>query len=235
MNKWLIRILIISLISIFLIKFVWASIPERWIYGQETGELIFSLATSFVAAFIFYLIDIWMPYKKNKKAVNGRISRPISMILLNVKTPIQSVIEHVGGSKINSQQFESITSEELESCLKVLDIKNEISPLYFFDMKRNASFLEYFVYLKNKTNKYIKQINDLSNLDLELIIILDEIRNSNFHERLEVIETFGNSISYQFKGDSVINIMQEYYELYFKLFDYANSNKIEITNSSLKE
>lgn len=229
MNNLLKSGLAMSLISIFLVKFLWANTPEWWGYGAETGDVVFSLAASFIAAFIFYVIDIWMPKKNNRKMINSRISGPVNLLLQNMKNPIVAVINHVSEDKYDLRNFDMISFEEMDNIFKKLDVMSDPSPLKYFGMDRNEKFFEYFLYSFDQCDKYIKQINELPNLELELVIILHEIRNSKFREFLESIKNLRDSNrNIDVNGGAIVKQVYEYYKLYKRLKDYVKSNKIEL-------
>lgn len=224
LNKWLLRILVLSVFSIFSIKFLWSDTPEWWRYGSETGDIVFSLAASFIAAFIFYVIDIWIPEKNRNQKINERISIPLNRLLASIEIPIVHVIEKSSGK---GYDINTITEVQLLECIGEMDLVNDVSPLRYFDIDRDIRYTEYFCKHINDSKKFIKQINELPNLDFDLVLILDKIRNSSYQELMEQIENASNSSRIKsIHGNTISRSLYEYLQLYLVLSEYKTKNKI---------
>ena len=70
MHILLLLFLSISIVSILIINFFLGDIKEFWNYGEEIGSVISDLSVGYIAAFIFYVIDIWIPERNTRKKVH---------------------------------------------------------------------------------------------------------------------------------------------------------------------
>lgn len=224
----LLLLLLLSMISIVLIKFIWVNEPGFWKFGYETGEIVFGLSIGYIAAFIFYVIDVWIPKNEEVRKVNNRLSVPLSRLLNNMRIPLLMIYKTYYKDNIS---FDSIKKEINKVAVSKIDLINHGSPMIIWPQNRPANYGEYLIDHINDVNKYAEKINKLPvPLDIDLIEILDDIEASSYHEIMisaYKISSFKKN-SIQMKGTAIEKEVYEYYSLYYKLKKYIKENKIKL-------
>lgn len=232
-------ILFVSLVCIFVIKYIWGQTPEKWDFGEETGEVLFGLCISYIAAFIFYVIDIWIPQNQEKKKRYNRLAVPLSRLLNHMKSQLIGLTNSKTKEELNFNDFEKeVFIENVES----YDLINDIASLYFTDLDRNATYGEYLDHHISRVNEYIEEIYKLPiNLEIEFIEILDDIKKSTYHEIMESMKRLGGfdgsamvkGQKIGMQGDAISEPLYLYYENYLRLKKYMNINRITLTIEDL--
>ncbi|MGE8004396.1 hypothetical protein [Lysinibacillus sp. NPDC093216] len=207
-------------------------VPEFWEYGEETGVLLFTLSTSFVAAFLFYLLDIWLPNKEKQDILKLRLSKPLNKILLNMIAPLIGLLILSPKSNITISKIVSLSKEDLEELLSEIDLFNDRNSKYFFDDWRDDKVIEYLLSFLANCNRLVDQVNILPNVDFDLLMILDKIKYSDYNEALEEQRYFYSLSVDEGGGVSGIVLTEgilEYVQLFEELKKYMIDNDIEIT------
>lgn len=220
----------VSIGIIIVNKYIWVETEEFFRFGVETGEVLFTLATSFLAAYIFYLIDIWYPSKGKQDILKERLSNPLNKVLLNMIAPIIGILNMYSASEVKLDKIITLSKDELDKLLTTIDLYNDENPKYLFDPWRKENVLEYLFSFLTKSNKIIDQINKLPNVDFDLLILLDKIQYCDYKSVLEeqlylypIAKQGGTS------GAVLSSGLQEYISLFKELNEYMKSNKIDIT------
>ncbi|MEK5272566.1 hypothetical protein NSR00_17795 [Aeribacillus sp. FSL K6-8394] len=233
MRKLLVFFVFLSIVCILVIKYFWANTPEWWEYGEETGDVLFDLSVGYISAFIFYLIDIWIPEIKEKNKINERLAVPLSRLLNHIKTPIMSIHNKYAQEK---KDFYNLSKDEFIETIKKVDLINDYSESYFIDIKRYATYGEYLDYEISRVNEYIEEIYKVPlKLDLTLIEILDDIKKSEYHQIMESTKRIGGFYNHNItmQGTVIAESFYKYYLLFIKLKEYMLKNKIPITIKDL--
>lgn len=195
--------------------------------------VILSICTSYIAAFIFYLIDVWMPSIIKKRKINDRLAVPLSRLLNSMKMPMSMVYKTYGDE---NPKFECISKELNKSLVSKMDLINDDAPMMIWPEKRPGNFGEYLIDHIKSANKYINKITYLPvDLEIDLIIILDNIESSGYHETMISVNNFNhfNKNSIRMEGNSIADSLYEYYLLFFELKNYMIKNNIKITLDNL--
>ncbi|MGG4200790.1 hypothetical protein [Peribacillus frigoritolerans] len=205
----------LSIIFILIIKYFWVNTTEFWEYGQETGEIIFDLSVGYISAFIFYVLDIWIPEIKEKKKINKRLAIPLRRILNSLKQPIDEIIKKYSYDMETS--FHDLSKVELDELVGKINLLGDEGYHHDMELNKPVSFLHSLTYNMIETNKYISQINELSaHLEIDLVEILDKIRNSNYHEHLELLNRVPTTVKI-LPGEVLDLSIYDYYLLFFEL------------------
>lgn len=230
MSIWLGVLLVASISCIFITNYYWVNTPEFWNYGKETGDLLRDLSIGFIGAFIFYLVNIWYPNKENRKRVNRQIALPLSRLLYNMKNPIEFTVKKYSDEVLNISKISPVL---LKDSISKVNVMKEKGPMTLSDLDRNTNFLDYLFLQTEKVNLYSKQLYELPlDMDVNLISIIDRIRNSEYHQEVEVLKKYfprDSFISPEYFSES----FPQYLELYKELHKYMKKNKIEFTISDL--
>ncbi|MBT2661932.1 hypothetical protein [Bacillus sp. ISL-45] len=222
----------ISIFTILIIKYLWANEPEFWMYGEETGDVLFDLSVGYISAYIFYIIDIWIPGRKEQERINQRVAIPLSRLLNQIKSPIVEVNKLYSN---DSFQFENISENEFKKTLRKLDLVNDKGFIMAFPSNNYLNVGQSLYENVSKVDSYIKQINEMPvKLEFGLVEILDKIKHSDYHEVMNSISNLTNFSGYMsVNGEAIEGSMYKYYLLFFELKEYMKTNKIPITISDL--
>ncbi|MER1999518.1 MAG: hypothetical protein ABS882_07065 [Lysinibacillus sp.] len=216
---------ILSLIIIIVVGFVLDETPESWKHGYEMGIVLFSLSTSFFAAYFFYIMDIFFPYLKKRKQLTIRLIVPLNRVLNFMNYSISCI------AKITNLKYSEITKDKLDEKLAGnwnMELKE--SPMLSPDLKTSFSYLDYFVYNIREIEGYVSRINLLPEVDFELLLLMDKLVTSKFHENIRLLKDLKRTYP-QLKIDNsnLTDSFEEYIEILFEIQSYMIKNKINFT------
>lgn len=216
---------ITSILIIAFTQFIWNSVPEFWLYGAEIGNVLFNLSIGYLSAFIFYIIDIWIPGLQKRKRVNFRVKMPLNRIVSFMEAPLVNIVKRYGE---DSKNINTLSSEEFKEITERIDLINDQGDLFFIDANRNANFGEYLYYHVENVEEYINSILKMPfEYEIELLELLDQIERSKYHEMLNSIKNLsGFRGPVQAKGEAISNTVYEYYYLCSQLKKYMNKQGI---------
>jgi hypothetical protein len=107
-------LLLLSIVTIILVKYILADIPEKWKYGHETGEVVYDLSLAYIASWIFYIVVVTIPKNRNEKNINVHISTIVDGIVYT-----GNGLLHGLSSTIDDQEKEITESEFTALCKKI--------------------------------------------------------------------------------------------------------------------
>ncbi|WP_066219833.1 hypothetical protein [Formosa haliotis] len=219
-------LLALAVISVILIKFVLADIPEIIDKGNEFGEIIYNLSLAYISSYIFYRIVVVIPENRNRK----NIYESTSFITYG--------IIHTGSRIIKPKKTQ-------EGYLDITDSANEISETEFenicksiglhdsFDFKWTKSEVSQITYLEHfkKTRRQIIESKTelfafMPHLETEHIKLINDIVQSPFismgHHYLEN----ENILDKEEKLDFMFPMLFDFYKKIRKLNKYMNGIKL---------
>lgn len=228
MFSLLVKILVVCVTFVVTIKFVFVNVPEIFPLGSEIGDVVYDLSVGYIAAFIFYLIDIWIPRKNEMKLIKNRISTPLSRLLHNMKEPIEEVLK----TSEPREDFYKLTKETLMKATSRINMTDTTPAMKTFKLK-DVTYFNYFLYQIDVVNEYINEIKtDSIKNDIELLMILDKIKESSFHIYTDVLNKMDvelNAIDMNNYGET----LYEYYGYFHMLKNYMIKNNISLTIEGL--
>lgn len=218
-------IAVASFIIIIFVGFVFDETPENWEHGYETGVVLFALSTSFLAAYFFYLMDIFFPTKIKKNQITKRLEVPMNRVLNFMNFSVSCI------ANITSLKYSEITKENLLNNMdESWDIIAKNSPMLSPDLKTKLSYLDYFDHNILDIEDYINRINSLPEIDFELQLLMDEVIYSQFHTNIKYIKNMNKLYpGYHYSTDFIISSFEEYTTTLFKVKNYMEKNKVPIT------
>jgi len=198
-------------------------IPEFWAHGYETGVVLFSLSTSFLAAYFFYVLDIFYPQKLKKSELVTRLELPLNRVLRFMAQNISCI------SNLTNLKYSELTTENIKQNINEnWHIELKEAPMVTDNLK-NVSYLFYFDHNIWDVENYIKRINSLPELDFELLMVLDKVLYSKLHEDIRYINQLKKTYpGITFVNDYILNNIEEYVKILLDIQDYMNKNKIPI-------
>jgi hypothetical protein len=210
--KWL---LLLSILTYFLIELVLIRYDELFVGAYIIGQFFSKLSISYISAFVFYFIVVHIKAQKDKENVYEWVGHKAYSIITDAHLFIQPLMQ------INEKKakFEDLKENELSQLLKSINRTAKQAP--YIVNGENASWLEWYEYLKKSTEDSIDEILvRYAHLDSEFIKILSRIENSLFFYQWNLL--------YNFEYDKTFEIYKIQIQTYLRLINdlqvYADSN-----------
>lgn len=214
LRKDLFAILILCLSFIMLYDFVLSEIPEIFEGANKLGVFFYNLSLAYIAAYIFFFLNIFIRNQKEKGEINYYIARKVSQILSVAFTIIHELEESTDIKIKNKYPNE----EELKFMTGKLNITGH-SRLKSI-IGTYATWPEYFNYHKVRTENYINKILFRMNfIDYKLVGLLSRIEDSSHFLNLEYKSVWEKSPSdFSFMSSALF----DYFILNKELEDFYN-------------
>jgi hypothetical protein len=211
-----------SSIAIIFVKFI-LNYPATWKHGEAMGDVVFNLAVGFITSYLFYILVVIVPDLKKKKLMYGNISSALSRVLSGIKFSLQNIIK--------IPNFNSVDEMNFKDLCRGINTKDEGPDLLVNDGSKGTIGF-YLNYQREYVMRHIAQIYNTPFLhDTELIIILDKIKNSAYHEILYQINSLyklENNNQFDCDLEYWYSEMFIYYNLFFELKNFMLRNKINV-------
>jgi len=242
----------ISLIDIFVYKIWLLQIPEWFPYAYELGDIVFVLATAYIASFVFYFLVTFLPQRKQKQNVYKYVNYKVELILNNFK----SILSHTSYTevdinfmdyKMSLEEYSKLFDSGAYSTERDYDNLSEQEIHNFFSRIRYGgggpvtklvadgtpetdivTWGEYLLQNANITHKLVSEIlNLLPLLDAEHVTMFSKIQDAPYYYRnIEMTPTVSENTKLGFLAPSFI----EYYGL-MKIL----SKELSFTLNNLKQ
>ena len=145
-------------------------IPAPYPIFVKIGDLFVTLGISFIASFIFYLVQVHLPRIKEKEDLFPYIASMFHSILSTEK----EIITELLGLKM-----EKLTEESIKEKVKGLDLYSEAPLIIGVDSDQKANWIEYCLYSMNRIDRTWNMLMNYSAyLDSECMALLYRIQNS---------------------------------------------------------
>lgn len=182
MNKWIktyvfslrrdFAILLgVDVLFLFAMEFIFRNIPAPYPVFVRIGDLLVTLAVSFIASFLFYFVQVHMPKIKEKERIYPSIAKMFNQIL-SAETDILT--------QLLGLKMKEISEETIKEKAKPIDLYSE-APLTIGSPKgdHRANWLEYCIYRVGIIDRNTDMMLNVSAyLDSECMDILMRIQNS---------------------------------------------------------
>lgn len=176
--KVLSGILIASIIVIFM--YIWKVGSVLDLQSESLKEmctLFYNIACAYLVSYIFYIIQVYIPIKKQEKKILEVFSSSIYSLQYDMKFYIELVrllIPVKEDEKVRISKLVYIKyNNYMQLTIKEIDSSNYFSDLYDF--------------FKNKINEDFMSRPLIENCNLEFLEILTKIQNNAMFHRMEVI------------------------------------------------
>lgn len=160
----------ISIVSVVLVKVTLADIPENWKYGHETGEIVYDLSLAYIGSWIFYIVVVVIPKKRNDKNINFH-----ARILVDSIFYTGHGVLHGLSSKVTDFEREMTEEEFINLCTK---IGPESMQDYFSTPTKQfpITYLDHIIQVKERVNTDAQKLFlYIPHLDPELIKLVNDI------------------------------------------------------------
>lgn len=182
MNKWFktyvmsirrdfVCLLIVDAIFLLVMELVLMKIPAPFTIFVRIGDLMVTLAVSFIASFIFYFVQVHMPKIKERERIYPSIAKMFNSIL-RAETDILT--------QLLGLKMKEMSDEAIKDKAQRIDLYTE-APLTIGSPKgdHRANWLEYCIYQVGIIDRNTDMILNVSAyLDSECMDILMRIQNS---------------------------------------------------------
>jgi hypothetical protein len=216
---------VFCLVIVLIIDFSTFKIPEL-IEGTATRAetLIYTLCISYIASYIFYVLNVYLKEKKERDSILPLIANDVILIIVNN----QSIINALKQQAINSPLKDLPTQEEFKQLLKDVDPKKN-APKFYKDKPWTYLF-------QNRRESTLGKIDKIFSLgkhvDAQLRATLFKMQRS-----LYLREDYAfNSSSYE--EDSLAEyslVFYNYFELIHELLAFYEKNLKKYYEQSLPE
>jgi hypothetical protein len=226
-RKELLFLLLIAVITYVTIELVLNRYNGLFPGAHELGQLFSKLSVSYISAFIFYFVVVHTKAETDKENINEYVGHKVHVITASAHLLIQPLQQEVNPQA----RFEDFKLSDLHDLLKAIDRKDNHAP-YVINGRR-ATWVEWFEYLKELTEKTIREIFIRYNhLDSELIKLLTRIEQSLFFRQWSLLYDFRDDSTfsvYEFQIRTYlnhINALEVYATKHFKSYQYMSNEFI---------
>ena len=206
-RKDLFLILILCFCFVILYDFWFIDIKEVFRGASKLGRVFYGLSLSYISAYIFYFLNIFIRSQKEEKEVNHYVARKVSQILIVTFVIIRD-LENASSIKIKGKFPDKSELDAMTTKIKTTDMSNLKS--------RDGNYATWPIYLdyhKLMTEDYInKIISRINFIDTKLVRILSEIEDSMLFLKIQHKALWEKSSS-------------DLYFLSSELYDYFMLNK----------
>lgn len=185
-------------------------------------DLLNNLSIGYMGCFVFYIIQVYIPENKSKKAKSDVLKRYINDILYDMEEPLKKIFNNPSVEDIENQ-----INKDIVGLVNIIDI--DVGSKIF----RNGKELTLLEYMMEKASSVNNKINQIflsmgTIIDTDLNILLHNILDSKYNK--EVIERYntprGNqSCVSRLQGaiiienrDDMNRILLEYMKAYISLY-----------------
>ena len=214
-RKDLVIILIIDILFLLIMELILKEIPAPYSIFMKMGSFFETLAVSFIASFIFYIVQVHLPRIKEKENIFPYIASMFNSILDVEKDILTQLLK---------LKMEEITEESIKEKVNGLDLYSD-APLIIggLDSDKKANWIEYcLVKVQDLDRKWNMMMNYSAYLDSECMALLYRMQSSGcFLETIRILfSMFVNSkhkLPYKYPDTFVdfwhfIDEQQDYYD-----------------------
>lgn len=208
--KILTLFLLLSILTITVVNYALADIPQCWKYGYVTGQIFTNLAIGYIVSLLFFFLVVYLKEKKDQDNISPRISKSIIRILA---TGDRLEIMLFKGQKNSSRDPKKI--QEICDTTTMYDINysSNIRKLHWVDFMTNIA---------EDCKYYMDKIFKLNEVDTELIRILTELDDSFMLARSQLV--VGHSDNDKRPITPLYNQIIQFFNIVSDLEKYWKSN-----------
>ena len=154
-----------------------------WVYPAERGsEFWVWTSLSYVTSFVFYVLTIYLPQRRNQKNIQRVVVPYLQAIINDIKGVFYSFL----AASREKCDTTDIREADFEKVFRIINPKDKSIRLEFL------GFVSWFQYLGNQKTRIQRSMDRILTyehyLDTDFILILEKIHNSAFFEILDFIE-----------------------------------------------
>lgn len=224
LRKDLLYLLLVDVFFLLLMELVLRKIPAPFPFFVKIGDLMVTLAISFMASFIFYFVQVHMPDVRHKANVYPCVAKLFHRILINEKALLKNYV--------GAESYEELTADMIKQGARSRDVNVQDAPLYLAGAERNANWIEYGFHQVDDIDKYWEMMMKYSSyLDSECISILANIQDDNLLHFFRTMRKLYKSLQFGemhgfdelfFRFWHAIQSQEKYYNENFAIFRDVN-------------
>lgn len=230
MHKLLTILLILFFALLILIKFWLINVPEFIPIGSDIGEIVESISISYIAAYIFYLLQVWYPNLLKERKARQKFISPLENIKYNLERLFKEFFKNENPYDIQDIKEENIKEINLLAGVTLYAIAYDVGKA------RTADYIEYLEHIHSNLVIEIEKINYWNDFDIELRELLQKIlecssfnmENKNFKARRTMMPHMRISAS------EITKELNELLQSYKKLINYMSKNEKRLNQQLIK-
>ncbi len=153
------------------------------VYPAERGSEFWVWSSlSYVTSFVFYVLTIYLPQRKNQKNIQRVIVPYLQAIINDIKGVFYTFLA-ASNEKCDVSQ---VQEGDFEKVFRIINPQDNSTRLEFL------GFVSWFQYLEHQKNRIKRSMDRIltyeHHLDTDFILILENIHNSALFEILDYIE-----------------------------------------------
>lgn len=171
-RKDLLFMLLADVVFLLVMELVLRDIPAPYPIFVKIGDVMVTLAISFIASFIFYFVQVHMPDIRHKANVYPCMAKLFSRILINEKALLKNYV--------GAQSYDELTEDVIKMGAMRRDVNVQDAPLFLVGDNRNANWLEYGFHQVDDIDKSWEIMMKYSSyLDSKCISLLADIKEDS--------------------------------------------------------
>lgn len=214
-HKYLTLLFLIAIVTVFLVKYLFADVPQCWEYGHTSGEILSNIAIGYITSLVFYILVVYVKDLKDERNIAPRISKALIFIVMEA----DSLERMLYKGRANGRDVKSI--EKICKETKIYDIS-------YSSNIRKSHWVDYLTKTGNDCKYYMEKVFKLQGVDSDLIKILTDLDDSIMLARPKLIVGLPdiNQRTIEPLTESII----QFFEITSKLEKYWNENFSEFTD-----
>lgn len=164
-----IAFVIVAAMELFLKK-----IPEKFEYGQESGEILYRICVSIVSSFIFYFFVVHLKAEKDKENISVYVAKKVKRIFGRCLGQLNDLAKHGG----IAEDLLWDSADDINRIFLTIN-PNQPAPLIISMPITYATWLQYFDFYRSDASAAIDKIfRKMPFLDTELVALLGKLEDS---------------------------------------------------------
>ena len=171
-RKDLLFMLLADVVFLLVMELVLRDIPAPFPIFVKIGDVMVTLAISFIASFIFYFVQVHMPDIRHKANVYPCVAKLFNRILINEKALLKNYV--------GAQSYDELTEDVIKMGAMRRDVNVQDAPIFLAGDNRNANWLEYGFHQVDDIDKSWEIMMKYSSyLDSKCISLLADIKEDS--------------------------------------------------------
>ncbi|MFB2517515.1 hypothetical protein [Lysinibacillus sp. OTC-L20] len=224
MHKILGNLLGVALIIIVVFKIVLKDLPDFFYFDSEIRDILVNISLSYVAAYIFYLIQVYLPETKKRMMYLSSIKKPMIDIQRHIRDIFRVFDINLDEIK-NDNDFENIIQRfsEIDMMADSRAIKLVNGHIQYWNKIQSIEFT------RQDIIECAEHCQKIYSLDIEINDLLYDIKVCHLMKtNNELYKIFSGGTSMSIKGDSYKHTIREFYDLYRKLECFVEKVEFEL-------
>lgn len=188
-RKDLVVMLLADIVFLLVMELFLRNIPAPFPVFVKIGDLLVTLAVSFLASFIFYFIQVHLPETRQKTNIYPSLAFWFNRIVIVEKALLTNYV--------GQKSYTELTEEAVRNGAAARDASKQDAPLHLAGLNRNANWIEYGINQVADIDKYWELLMKYSSyLDSECLSILAGIQEDSLLHFFRKMRTLYKSVQF---------------------------------------